>query len=381
MTRHRLPRPARPLLSWVLGVLVTLGLVFTLTPALAEQLKVIRTGRVYSNHASTSHWVATVHKNDIVTRESSGETSGYIRIRTNLNEVGWVYAQYVTEMGSGGAPSGPAPSGSAPAGPTNESTVAAVVCEEEITTNDDCHDNYPVGCNDSGSYDAYLNLLKNKLLPPTVAATETLTKSDFVQKEQALPSTLKINNHGSVASELAALGEGNIVTAVGTLYYAIHTGKESCNCQLESSEDVVDYHIGFAFEDFPLNNAALTTLRSGSVRSSSDLSSNFSKQDVKKLQQPSFVAEMTPYFREKHPELGFTLDSLAKAIGHKVRITGQLIVDNAHKKTSDDCGLPSATSGCWRASLWEIHPVTRFEVCTASSCTANSNNWVALKDF
>jgi len=90
------------------------------------------------------------------------------------------------------------------------------------------------------------------------------------------------------------------------------------------------------------------------------------------------VLEMTPYYREQfHP--AWTLGKVQSVIGRQVRLTGQLMIDNVHHKPADDCGLADADSSkCWRASTWEVHPVTNFQVCNVDHSDANSTNWVEL---
>jgi hypothetical protein len=99
------------------------------------------------------------------------------------------------------------------------------------------------------------------------------------------------------------------------------------------------------------------------------------------LDQVSVVVEMTPYYREQfHP--AWTLAKVQSITGKQIKVTGQLMIDNDHHKPADDCGLGDAdTSKCWRASVWEVHPVTSFQVCSSDSCTANSPNWVNLDDM
>ena len=90
---------------------------------------------------------------------------------------------------------------------------------------------------------------------------------------------------------------------------------------------------------------------------------------------------MTPYYREQFRP-GWTLAKVQAATGRQIRATGQLMIDNAHTKAADDCGLADAdTSKCWRASVWEVHPLTNFQVCSADQCDASSTNWVNLEDM
>jgi len=41
----------------------------------------------------------------------------------------------------------------------------------------------------------------------------------------------------------------------------------------------------------------------------------------------------------------------------------------------------AAAQPCWRASVWELHPVTRFQVCTSGTCTETSAGWTDLEDL
>jgi hypothetical protein len=61
-------------------------------------------------------------------------------------------------------------------------------------------------------------------------------------------------------------------------------------------------------------------------------------------------------------------------------VVGQLMVDNEHNVASQNCGHTPHTSSCWRLSVWELHPVTNFQVCTGADdlCTETSENWVEL---
>jgi hypothetical protein len=90
---------------------------------------------------------------------------------------------------------------------------------------------------------------------------------------------------------------------------------------------------------------------------------------------------MTPYYREQFRP-SWTLPKVQNVIGRQVKVIGQLMIDNVHHKPADDCGLADADlSSCWRASVWEVHPVTSLQVCSAEHCEVNSANWVNLDDM
>jgi hypothetical protein len=66
----------------------------------------------------------------------------------------------------------------------------------------------------------------------------------------------------------------------------------------------------------------------------------------------SFIAEMTPHFQKQN---GWQLANIKSYRGTLVRITGWLLWDDQHDK------------GTERATSWEIHPITRFEVSDSST--------------
>lgn len=241
----------------------------------------------------------------------------------------------------------------------------------------ECHDAHKAGCShsDNPKYDAYLNYLKNRLV--VSGSPQELTREQIDSVESNLPDTLTSRNHAQHAAELADLGEGNPYTVVGTLYYAISTDSETCNCQMSGSEDVVDFHIGIGFDSFPLSSAQLSQLRTGKFRTDRQLNQLLTGAEVHQLEKDAFVVEMTPHYRAKHAQDGWTLDRVLHSIGKKVRVTGQLMVDNAHMNAKDDCGL-GPTDTCWRRSVWELHPVTGFDVCADTNCSSVAGNWIPL---
>jgi hypothetical protein len=256
-------------------------------------------------------------------------------------------------------------------------------CADNLQTVDDCHDNYKAGCTHSEhpNYDAYLDYLKNSMPDPasppsSVNQGNPIDAAFLSDHENNTPDTLTAYNHAQHAPDLSDMGEGQVVSVIGTLFYTIHGGAESVNCQLSGDESLVDFHIGIGFSDFPLGADVLGQLRSGS-----DFRSVLQLGDQLTLEQNSFVVEMTPYYREQFKS-GWTLRKVQSVTGRQVKVNGQLMIDNFHHKSSDDCGLADANPDkCWRLSVWEIHPVTSFQVCSADHCDANSTNWVNLEDM
>ena len=252
-----------------------------------------------------------------------------------------------------------------------------VKCPATGMTLKKCHAQFPDGCSSAKTpnYDAYLDFLKDQDPGAAMASTKDLVESDFPALESKLPGTLTDKNHADSASDFAGLGEGNIHTVIAYLYFAEDTSKstptipaiaETCNCRLKAAADF-DYHLGLGFDAALATQARTSHPKQGSVL-------------FTKLEKQSVVAEMTPATR--HPKWTFTRVNALQ--GKQVKVVGQLMVDNVHFNTKDDCSVAGAATGCWRSTVWEIHPITQFFVCNASAgCTAASpaSDWTNLDDL
>src|SRR5713101_3107883 len=261
---------------------------------------------------------------------------------------------------------GPAVMAPAPAG-----AIVAAKCEE-VADLHACHGSYPTGCSPSGAYDPYLNYLKNQLIPPpTAAAPPTLlTQADIHNLDQVIPPQLggHSNNHAQFKDVLAQNGEGKVFSLIGYLYYAKFSGAESSNCELAKDDAEgtnVDFHIYIGFD-----SALASKLRSKQP---------LSPEEKKSITQTSIIVEMTPHYRAAFEEGVWTLDALTRVLGSQVRVTGQLMADSEHNVSGQNCAL-GLTPACWRASIWELHPVTGFQVCKESSnaCAPGSSAWAEL---
>jgi hypothetical protein len=248
---------------------------------------------------------------------------------------------------------------------SNASEVVPVACGEGIEDYLACHSEYPTGCNSNGKYDAYLNEFKNQVEWTNSSVQRWFTALDeFGQLESELPTGLGKNNHGDYEGQLATLGEGKISGVVGYLYAVKPEGKESSNCQLDPGEnnENVDFHIYIGFD------AKLASRIRDKTTTAADKS---------QINPSAVIVEMTPHYRARfHPE--WTLASVQEQLGKRVRITGQLMVDNEHYVSSQDCGRKDHTTACWRATVWELHPVTNFEVCDSGACDQASAGWDAI---
>lgn len=237
---------------------------------------------------------------------------------------------------------------------------ASVSCEDGLENFTECHSTYPAGCSPSGKYDGYLNVLKNQEPPreskPLRVFTSVADYQDLETRTSKTSTPLGKSNHLDLKDELAAMGEGRPHAVIGYLYYAKQEGAESSNCELTAPEDT-DFHIGIGF-DKTLSKAAMA-----------------------KATKTAVVVEMTPQYRANlAPD--WTLDALKAVLSKQVKVTGQLMADNEHNVTKDNCGLPGAGDHCWRASIWELHPVTSFQVCNKDTdCSQDDVAWVDLEKF
>jgi hypothetical protein len=182
------------------------------------------------------------------------------------------------------------------------------------------------GC---GGGDALLNKKKSNLVEPS--SFEVITFDDFRHLESERPTEWK---DGQSRKEVEELGEGTAVMLTGYLLGAHSGSPETTNCKL-SGEANNDYHINI-------------------VEHEDD------------FQTDSVVVEMTPKSRIEKPE--WTLSTLHKLStpSHRlalVRVSGFLLFDSEHVKVS----------GGERSTIWEIHPITKVEVCTTANCTGESD--------
>jgi hypothetical protein len=266
-----------------------------------------------------------------------------------------------------------------PGGPTKptEANVAteteAASCTGDITDFQECHSTFPTGCSPSAGYDAYLNLLKNQLTPPPAASQKIafLAEKDYQKLDQGLPSGLTAKNHRQFKDAMDKLGEGQLFGVVGYLYYYKASGAESSNCELDKKGDPeatnVDFHIGIGFDPDNAKKVLADPSAKGTL--------------MKTLETSSVIVEMTPHYRATFENKIWTLDSLKKAVGHQVKVVGQLMADSEHNDAKDNCALPNHLPSCWRASIWELHPVVQLQVCKKEPCKADSTDgWAELDE-
>jgi hypothetical protein len=185
-----------------------------------------------------------------------------------------------------------------------------------------------IGC---GGGDTLLNQKKNFLTIPS--SYKVTTFDDFRHLQEESPGTWM---EGQPRDEVEQLGEGTPVMLTGYLYGAHSGSPETCNCKL-CGEENNDYHLNIIEHDGDAQTA-------------------------------SIVVEMTPKFRKTKLDWTLaTIDGLPAAPGRQrplVRVSGYLLFDSEHV----------SRSGGERATIWEIHPVTKMELCPTGTCQPNTDD-------
>ena len=185
------------------------------------------------------------------------------------------------------------------------------------------------GC---GGGDKLLDTKKNILTAPS-SDYQVMSFDDFRHLESERPTTWK---SGQSRQEVVEMGEGNAVMLMGYLLGAHSGSPETCNCKL-SGEPNNDYHLNIVQNDTDPQTA-------------------------------SVVVEMTPKTRPGKPNWTLPgLASLPAAAGKThalVRVAGYLLFDSEHV----------TGNGGERITIWEIHPITRVEVCASGACQSDTDD-------
>jgi hypothetical protein len=266
---------------------------------------------------------------------------GFYRVLFGKGRLGWVWAKNVHL---------PA------AGPETAAAASSAPC---ATTFGDCH---PEGCGAPETPQASLNSTKRRL--PSETNARTLSFADLKSLQQAANNLVGQHNELTQAERdtlvnLSTSGgsvrEGRLVKVRGFLAQGLephaNTSGESVNCRF-SGNDRNDFHISVV--------------------------ENSGEDEFKGI-----VVEMIPQDRDTN----WTLTKLKniRQQGKRILVIGALFYDNIHIVNND----PNHSIGGQpkRTSLWEVHPITKFFVCTKASnncsaaSTSASSGWKRLEDF
>lgn len=166
--------------------------------------------------------------------------------------------------------------------------------------------------------DSLLNMKKNRWSAPVSYTGMAIADIINLPNDRlTLAGTEDRIKWSSATASQAAVSEAKAVSVTGYLNYAREEGNESCNGDNNSYHDV---HLWIT--DAPGKSDSL-----------------------------AIVAEATPFWKEHFPSWQINeFTSLASA-HTQVRISGWIMWDEDHPEQI----------GVSRASLWEIHPMTKFE--------------------
>jgi hypothetical protein len=211
------------------------------------------------------------------------------------------------------------------------------------------------GISGNGGPETWQNEAKNNCCAPDPAKPITIPGMVQLQKQVQQNQSIPFGNprqHPLTSTPgpakdrtaLAALGEGSQVVLQGFVLIARQEGAESVNCgaNVPNEPDYHDIHISIV-------------------------------QNVGDSECSGVVVEMTPHHRpmEWTPA---NLQAVAKA--HLlVRVTGQLMFDSSHTPCVNGTSVKGDPS---RVSLWEVHPIYKFDVCSDGNCSSGSG-WLPLE--
>jgi uncharacterized protein YgiM (DUF1202 family) len=368
--------------------LVAVILLLVPSSSLAQQATLTHNTNLRSAPSTSSTIIRLLPSGELVSLTSPAQ-GGFLHVRTSSGQEGWAWSKNVQKAVSSVNASirkVPASKGAfllaepriiledrAHTVALKAPNVETHQCED-VTDYESCHKSYAEGCTDSSkpnTYDAFLSYIKNLLPTPDSSEAESVGSLNSLANFQAFDKqsiALGIGKQKQVpfAGQLADIGQGNFYTATGYIYYAIVGGVETCNCKLTNPTDR-DFHIGLGFDP-----SLAEKIRNGEV-------TNKGKNTDPEVQQTSVIVEMTPHYRGQYHD-AWTLPKVQQLEGRQVKIVGQLIVDNEHNTTDQNCAFDDHGDSCWRGSAWELHPVTQVYVCTAAQpCeSASKEGWVQL---
>ena len=271
----------------------------------------------------------------------SSPSGNFHRVIFGKGRIGWVWSKSIHAPAAFAAP---------------VTAAAAPPCAADFAS---CQ---PEGCGAPGSDQAILNSTKRR--QPSEVTARTLSFADLRSLQQKANNLVGQHNELNQAERdvlvnlsvtSGTVREGRLVKVRGFIAAGLephaNTGGESVNCRFTQTANN-DFHISIA--------------------------ENAGEDEFKGI-----VVEMIPQGRSAD----WTLAKLKgiRQQGKRVLVVGALFYDNIHMVNNDPNhpigGQPK------RVSLWEVHPITKFFVCTKASnncsvsSTGASSGWKSLEDF
>jgi hypothetical protein len=312
-----------------------LTLAFSAGAAMAQTAAVTRNLVIHASAASSGAALEHLQPPATVTVLDPQVTNGYLHVRSAAGNEGWAYAsslRLTPATPPEGTGSNPAPFSDQidSTWPKPTPTGATFTSLEGDT------------CGPAGtSGDSSTNRRKDRIDEPT----SYFSVSFDAVADLAFPHGAPRSREQWTTAQLGQITpyEGVPITLIGYLVDQIkEEGKETANCGL-TEHDEVDWHMY--------------------------LTRDFVADDGKKHKGEAVVVETTPRLRQKHQN--WHLDVLRRWVNKNepVRISGWLLIDPEHQ---------SDIAQGYRATIWEIHPITHIEVSNTDHPT--ETDWKDLED-
>ena len=296
--------------------------VFGIATANAQQLTTTADVNVRRGPSTRSAVITTLVAGTDVTLLRT--RSGFDRVQTSDGTIGWIYGRYLT---GATAPSAtvtpPTTTGSSTTGSSTTGTSTTGTSTTRTSTANVA----------AGTYHACDIMGKISPNAPNVAALQQLN----LQKNRATdPADADIDPNFTLANLLQPKPDDSRFDATkggvieGIVVDAKVGGVETVNCK--ATDPVYrDTHIEVAQQ-----SSAAATAR--------------------------VIVEVTPRWRDAMSKTGadWTTPGLKALCGHHVRFRGWVMFDAEHRAQAKNTAPTNAND--WRATVWELHPVTSFEV-------------------
>lgn len=285
-----------------------LALCLLAAPASADYLKTSRTAVVRQEHESGSTEVARLPKGEAVALIGSRQRAGYYHVRLADGADGWVYRTFVRRF--------PGPLPGASGGETESPTPGAGALDASAFAPSDCP---PEGDTQLPQL-RELNRLKNRVIGPAPSAVVGTPIEDLVYP----------------GDDRTRWSTGRAVEVVGYVHDVKVGGIETCNCRAKDAEER-DTHI--------------------------ELVQTPEATDV----DERLVVEVTPTWRRfMRTTRGVDWSTAAlkgSILGKWVKVRGWLLFDTQHVQNATNTNPDG--SNLWRATCWEVHPITGLDVVAA----------------
>jgi hypothetical protein len=291
------------------------ALLATTPLALSAQLAVATQDvNLRPSHSIHDPSIRAITKGDTLALLAPDTANGFVHVETRPDgTAGWVYSRYVAIVA--------APRAAAPPAPPSTALAPAPAPVVLVTTAPESYHGCPsVGVNRSGNAPALpiqaLNLLKNRYTAPTPAE---------------LDSSIRLASFLAPGDDVRRFDARRGAEIVGVVTDVRVGGQETTNCEATAPK-YRDTHIRIALTaDAPENQRV--------------------------------VVEVTPRWRAAMAAAGLDWSTATLAttiVGRTVRIGGWMLFDTEHARESEN--TRPGNPGNWRATAWEIHPVTLLEV-------------------